>query len=137
MGQSLALKPTLLTKWLLVATMLNDMRQATRVGVKELKNRLSAFLREVRQGRRILVTDRGEVVAELRPARAEEDAREAALTEWLEGGLVRPPVGERTRLERPTVRLPAGTGEGILDELTCSCGSPLRGGSGAGGPRMW
>lgn len=36
------------------------------VAVKELKNRLSAFLREVRNGEVVLVTDRGQVVAELR-----------------------------------------------------------------------
>jgi antitoxin (DNA-binding transcriptional repressor) of toxin-antitoxin stability system len=37
------------------------------VGVRELKNRLSKYLRDVRAGERVLVTDRGEVVAELGP----------------------------------------------------------------------
>ncbi len=37
------------------------------VGVRELKNRLSEYLRQVRAGEGILVTDRGEVVAELTP----------------------------------------------------------------------
>lgn len=37
------------------------------VGVRELKNRLSEYLREVRRGESVLVTDRGEVVAELSP----------------------------------------------------------------------
>lgn len=36
------------------------------VPVKELKNRLSSYLREVRDGEIVLVTDRGRVVAELR-----------------------------------------------------------------------
>lgn len=36
------------------------------VAVKELKNRLSSYLREVRNGEVVLVTDRGQVVAELR-----------------------------------------------------------------------
>lgn len=36
------------------------------VGIRELKNRLSEYLRLVRNGEEILVTDRGEVVAELR-----------------------------------------------------------------------
>ena len=35
------------------------------VGVRELKNRLSEYLRHVRSGEGVLVTDRGEVVAEL------------------------------------------------------------------------
>ena len=37
------------------------------VGVRELKNRLSEYLREVRLGERVLVTDRGEVIGELSP----------------------------------------------------------------------
>jgi antitoxin (DNA-binding transcriptional repressor) of toxin-antitoxin stability system len=36
------------------------------VAVRELKNRLSAYLREVARGEVVLVTDRGRVVAELR-----------------------------------------------------------------------
>ncbi|HEY7371290.1 MAG TPA: type II toxin-antitoxin system prevent-host-death family antitoxin [Polyangia bacterium] len=37
------------------------------VAVRDLKNRLSAYLRRARQGERILVTDRGRPVAELGP----------------------------------------------------------------------
>jgi antitoxin (DNA-binding transcriptional repressor) of toxin-antitoxin stability system len=37
------------------------------VGVRELKNRLSEYIRQVRRGESVLVTDRGEVVAELTP----------------------------------------------------------------------
>jgi prevent-host-death family protein len=37
------------------------------VGVRELKNRLSEYIREVRSGEAVLVTDRGDVVAELVP----------------------------------------------------------------------
>jgi prevent-host-death family protein len=38
------------------------------IGTRELKNRLSHYLRQVRESKeRIFVTDRGEVVAELRP----------------------------------------------------------------------
>ena len=37
------------------------------VGVRELKTRLGRYLREVRKGRTIVITDRGEPVAELRP----------------------------------------------------------------------
>ena len=40
-----------------------------KVGIRELKNRLSHYLRRLREaGESIYVTDRGEVVAELRPA---------------------------------------------------------------------
>lgn len=41
-------------------------------GVRELKAHLSAFLRDVDRGDVILVTDRGRVVAELRPPGAAE-----------------------------------------------------------------
>ncbi len=37
------------------------------VGLRELKNRLSEYVRLVRAGRPVVVTDRGQVVAELRP----------------------------------------------------------------------
>ena len=36
------------------------------VGIRELKNHLSEYVRQVRAGERVLVTDRGKVVAELR-----------------------------------------------------------------------
>lgn len=36
------------------------------VGIRELKNRLSEYVRLVRAGEVVMVTDRGEVVAELR-----------------------------------------------------------------------
>ena len=37
------------------------------VGARELKVRLGKYLRQVRQGRTLVVTDRGQPVAELRP----------------------------------------------------------------------
>jgi len=37
------------------------------VGLRELKNRLSEYVRQVRNGEEVLVTDRGAVVAELVP----------------------------------------------------------------------
>lgn len=37
------------------------------VGVRELKNRLSEYLRQARSGESVLVTDRGQLVAELTP----------------------------------------------------------------------
>lgn len=41
------------------------------VGIRELKNRLSEYVREVRLGERVLVSDRGLIVAELREAGAD------------------------------------------------------------------
>ena len=44
------------------------------VGVRELKNRLSEYLRQVAAGEGVLVTDRGEVIAEITaPGQASAD----------------------------------------------------------------
>jgi antitoxin (DNA-binding transcriptional repressor) of toxin-antitoxin stability system len=59
------------------------------VGIRELKNRLSEYIREVRSGESVLVTDRGEVVAELAPpgqGTADGDVP-AALLALAKGGL--------------------------------------------------
>jgi prevent-host-death family protein len=45
------------------------------VGLRELKNRLSEYVREVRSGEGVLVTDRGEVVAELVPPGRDTNGR--------------------------------------------------------------
>ena len=45
------------------------------VGLRELKNRLSEYVRDVRAGEGVLVTDRGEVVAELIPPGQRVDER--------------------------------------------------------------
>lgn len=49
------------------------------VGSRELKARLGTYLRRVRQGRTLVVTYRGEPVAELRPIRADAGAALARL----------------------------------------------------------
>lgn len=48
------------------------------VGLRELKNRLSEYVARVRSGEGILVTDRGEVVAELIPPGQGIDKRGAS-----------------------------------------------------------
>jgi antitoxin (DNA-binding transcriptional repressor) of toxin-antitoxin stability system len=60
------------------------------VGIRQLKNELSQYLRHVRAGDQVLVTDRGKVVAELRPpGPAEAPAPYPALTERARRGEVR------------------------------------------------
>ncbi len=47
-----------------------------KAGIKDLKNRLSYYLREVKKGEKILVTEREEVIATITPVeRAGEDAK--------------------------------------------------------------
>ena len=61
------------------------------VGIRELKNRLSEYVREVRAGQTILLTDRGEVVAELCPPGQGKIDRSlpAGLVEMARKGLIR------------------------------------------------
>ena len=45
-------------------------------GIKELKNRLSYYLREVKRGEKILITERDQVIATILPVdRGEEDSK--------------------------------------------------------------
>ena len=48
------------------------MKTPVTVGARELKTRLGAYLRRVQEGQRIVVTERGTPVAELRSLRARE-----------------------------------------------------------------
>jgi prevent-host-death family protein len=47
------------------------------VVVNQLKSRLSEYLRLVRSGETVLITDRDEVVAELRPTRKQSGAADS------------------------------------------------------------
>jgi antitoxin (DNA-binding transcriptional repressor) of toxin-antitoxin stability system len=62
-----------------------------RVGIAELKNRLSHYLRCVRGGEAVLVYDRDRPIARIEPVRG-EDVNEADLTAELErSGVLAPP----------------------------------------------
>ena len=89
------------------------------VGVKELKNRLSEYLRDVRRGTRVLVTDRSTVVAEIRPPETDllDDGRHPRAAEWMDAGLLSPPSRARTPLPRSPVSLPSGTAQAIVNAL--------------------
>lgn len=88
------------------------------VGIRELKARLSEYVRQVRQGRTLLVTDHGEVVAELRPAgdaaaqRAAQRLEEALAAGWLVAA-ERP--GDMRWLESPERLVQPGTAAELLD----------------------
>ena len=58
-----------------------------RVGTRELKNKLSEYLRRVKKGQTIIVTERGNVVAQLMPPQQTVEERiwamvEAGLADW-------------------------------------------------------
>jgi prevent-host-death family protein len=65
------------------------------VGSRELKTRLGTYLNRVRRGETILVTDRNEPVAELRPVPGATDPTVAGLRRAAAAGLVMLPVGAR------------------------------------------
>lgn len=72
----------------------------TRVGSRELKTRLGSYLKRVQAGETILVTDRGEPVAELRPLSLDDDPVEAAFQKMeAEGLLTRGTGGPLTPFE--------------------------------------
>jgi antitoxin (DNA-binding transcriptional repressor) of toxin-antitoxin stability system len=93
------------------------------VGIKQLKARLSEYLRDVRRGEVFLVTDRDEVVAELRPASAAvlppRDELEQALDALAEAGEVQLPRAKVADWSwRPAgAGLPEDTTMRVLDDL--------------------
>ncbi|MBI4571758.1 MAG: type II toxin-antitoxin system prevent-host-death family antitoxin [candidate division NC10 bacterium] len=85
------------------------------VGIRELKNRLSEYLRLVRGGEEVLVTDRGEVVAELRqPSRSLTDPPHPGLMKLVKQGKARLGAPHRSDLYP---RLPALLSRGELARL--------------------
>lgn len=70
------------------------------VGARELKVRLGTYLRRVRQGHRLVVTDRGQPVAELRPIGGEAGA-ESTLLELEARGIVTRPTRKGLAPFRP------------------------------------
>ncbi len=89
------------------------------VGLRELKNRLSHYVREVREGAVVLVTDRGEVVAELRPPGPQDEvaAKYPRLLELAQQGRARLGALNRRELyERMPPALRGITSAELLDQ---------------------
>ena len=88
-------------------------------GVREIKNRLSEYLRMVENGERVAVTHRGRVVAELGPpAHVTEEEAYAELRRRARNGTVR--LGAPNRPDvcpRPARRLPSVLVQELLDDV--------------------
>jgi len=90
----------------------------TSVGLRDLKNHLSEYVRRAAGGELVLVTDRGRVVAELRPP---ESSPDRMLAEAVSAGSVRLGLANN----RPEVyvlppleaHLPINCVQDLLDEL--------------------
>ncbi len=95
------------------------MSEVKTVGVKELKNKLSAYLREVRAGARILISDRDTVVAELHEPiweRSSVIAGSRPLSDWIRAGTVHIPSAEKQAVPQSPVRVEDGLSRRLLDE---------------------
>ncbi|MGH7150526.1 MAG: type II toxin-antitoxin system Phd/YefM family antitoxin [Planctomycetota bacterium] len=92
------------------------------VGIKELKARLSEYVRRARAGETILVLDRDDVVAELRPPRRHPRAGgdlEETLDALAESGEVARAARAKGRWTWKVkgLGLPSGTASNLLDEV--------------------
>ncbi len=92
------------------------------VGVKQLKTRLSEYLRLTKAGETVLVTERDEVIAELRPARRQPPPPteiEDVLDDLAAGGhITRAGQSKERWVWRVTgLGLPAGTAAALIDQL--------------------
>jgi antitoxin (DNA-binding transcriptional repressor) of toxin-antitoxin stability system len=86
------------------------------VGLRELKAKLSDYVRKARGGETVLVTDRGLVVAELRaPTLQPADPESEAMNELVRSGAILRGVPNNAELyERTDLALPDGTSHSIL-----------------------
>ncbi len=93
------------------------------IGIKQLKARLSEFVRLAKAGETVLILDRDEVVAELAPPRLKRQLPKGesdAFEELARQGHVTLPQIRKTKRWTWRVRglgLPAGSAQGILDDL--------------------
>jgi prevent-host-death family protein len=89
----------------------------TAVGIRELKDNLSEYVRRAEAGERVAVTAHGRVVAVLGPADARARGRRLTrLEQMIADGTARPPVEDGDPLEgcKP-LGLPQGTAAALID----------------------
>ena len=86
------------------------------VGLKQLKNKLSEYVRQVANGETVLVTDREKVVAELIPPRSERGShvQDAMLANMVHQGILTAPLRKDPS---PPPRQPLFEFETLMNEL--------------------
>jgi antitoxin (DNA-binding transcriptional repressor) of toxin-antitoxin stability system len=95
------------------------------VGIKVLKDNLSKYLKQVREGETILVTDRDEVIAEIHRPTRHVPGKVSRLQAYLEdearkGGIVLastrtpPSLSKLREIERPRIRVDL---QRLLDDI--------------------
>ncbi len=84
-----------------------------RIGIRELRQHASQYLRRVRAGETITLTDRGEPFAEIRPV----NYRGSALDRLIATGRAKPAEADFTEFLDEYPPMPAKRGERPLSEL--------------------
>ncbi len=86
------------------------------VGLKQLKNKLSEYVRIAASGETILVTDRDRVVAELIPPQAgrSHELKDAMLSEAIQKGWISPPLWPQSNVPP---RKPVAKFQALMEEL--------------------
>jgi antitoxin (DNA-binding transcriptional repressor) of toxin-antitoxin stability system len=87
------------------------------LGIRELRNNLSRYVRRVESGERIAVTAHGRIVAELGPPAGRNPGRGLTkLDALIAAGLARPPMEFGRLIETwPDLHLPKGTAQDLID----------------------
>lgn len=85
------------------------------IGARELKTRLGTYLQRVREGRTLVVTDRGEPIAELRPLTS-PGSLPAALLRLSAQGTVTAPTVDALPPFRPIRSRGAGVADAVRDD---------------------
>lgn len=87
-------------------------------GIRELKNNLSHYVRQIEAGKRIAVTAHGRIVAELVPPARSAGAGSASRYDELVAAGIIEPAAEPNALppQWPDIRLPSGTAAQLIDD---------------------
>jgi antitoxin (DNA-binding transcriptional repressor) of toxin-antitoxin stability system len=87
-----------------------------RTGIRELRDHLSRYIRQVEAGERVLVTAHGRVVAEFVPPGSTHRSYSSELERLVAAGVITPPAEGRDPLENcPNIRLSPGTAANLID----------------------
>ncbi len=86
----------------------------TVTGIRDLKNRLSHYLREVKRGRSVVISERGKIVARIVPAQEHPDI--AKLKKLARDGLGTWRGGKPKGASRPVVIKGKPVAEIVLEE---------------------
>jgi prevent-host-death family protein len=84
-------------------------------GIRELKDNLSRYIARAAAGERVLITDRGRLVAELGPP-AKEVTYGSRYAELVASGVIRPAIEPGDPLaDMPKLKLPKGTAAKLIN----------------------